>query len=95
MRFSFQQTVLWQLDGAVAQWIRLRPPSGSPRFETQAHHLRFFYLESNLLYLSLRWEGNENKQKETRFGPYFKTVLWLFVKWPKNKGFIFSHLDYN
>ena len=32
------------LGAAVAQWIRLRFPFCSPRFESQANHLRFFHL---------------------------------------------------
>ena len=53
----------------IAQWFRLRPPSW---FESQAHHLCFFHLYSNfVLYLSLRWEEDENKQKGGRKRPVF------------------------
>ena len=30
---------------AIAQWNRLRLPSCRPRFESQAHHLRFYHLQ--------------------------------------------------
>ena len=41
-----------------------------PRFESQAHHLRFFKLYS---------ENNENKQKEAGIGPFFKIFSWRSV----------------
>ena len=53
---------------AIAQWIRLHLPSCCPGFESQAHHLRFY----NKFVLHLSREKNENKQKEARFGPFFK-----------------------
>ena len=34
---------------AVAQWIRSRLPSCRPGFDSQAHHLRFFNLNCNML----------------------------------------------
>ena len=30
------------MGAAIAQWIRLRLPSGCPGFEFQAHHLCFY-----------------------------------------------------
>ena len=47
-----------------------------PGFESQAHHLRFLY-SNFLLYLSLCWERDENKQKEARFGPFKKGIISL------------------
>ena len=36
---------------AIAQWIHLQLPSCRPRFESQAHHLHFYILQSNLCYI--------------------------------------------
>ena len=36
---------------AIPQWIRLRPPFCYPKFESQAHHLCFYNLKSNLFYI--------------------------------------------
>ena len=33
------------LAAAIAQWIHLGLPSWGPTFESQAHHLRLFYLK--------------------------------------------------
>ena len=58
---------------AIAQWIRLRLPSCHPGFESQAHHLGFYFIYSQIcLYLSLYCEKNDNKQKVAGFGPFFK-----------------------
>ena len=54
---------------AIAPWFHLRLPSCGPRFESQAHHLRFFQIV--LLKLLLELEKNENKQKKAGIGPYF------------------------
>ena len=35
----------------MAQWIHLGLPSCCPGFESQAYHLRFFHLKSNLCYI--------------------------------------------
>ena len=45
-------------------WILLCLPSCHLRFESQAHHLRFYHLQSKL-----SWEKNKNKQKDARFAP--------------------------
>ena len=45
-------------------------PSCCPGFESQAHHLCIFSFIVFVLYLS--YEKNENKQKEARFGSFFK-----------------------
>ena len=36
---------------AIAQWFRLCLPSCHPRFDSQAHHLRFNHLQSNLCFI--------------------------------------------
>ena len=56
----------WSWVAAIALWFRLRLPSCSPGFESQAHHLRFFQFV-----LGLRREKSENKQKEAGIGPFF------------------------
>ena len=49
---TFYYCILMGESDTIAQWFRLRPPSW---FESQAHHLCFFHLQSNfVLYLSLR-----------------------------------------
>ena len=45
---------------AIAPWFRLRLPSCSPGFGSQAHHLHFF----QFVLLKLYQENNENKQKK-------------------------------
>ena len=52
---------------AIAPCFRLRLPSCGPRFESQAHHLRFFQFV-----LKLWREKNENKQKEAGIRLIFK-----------------------
>ena len=48
---SPQSNKQWaDLGAAIAQWIRLRLPFCRPRFESQAHHLRFFKRYSFKLY---------------------------------------------
>ena len=66
------QTVLRWV-AAIAPWFRLRLPSCSPRFKSQAHHLHFF----QLVLLKLCRENTENKQKEAGIGPFLKTLLRL------------------
>ena len=39
------------MGAAIAQWICLRLPSCRPVFESQAHHLSFYHLLSNLCYI--------------------------------------------
>ena len=60
---------LSHLMAAIAPWFRLRLPSCSPGFESQAHHLRFFQFV-----LKLYRENNKNKQKEAGIGPFFKAL---------------------
>ena len=57
------------VEAAIAQWIRLRLLTSSPRFESQAHLLRFY---SQILYYICHCivEKDENKQKEALFGTY-------------------------
>ena len=55
-------------------WICLCISSNSPGFESQAHHLCFFHLLSNL-YLFLYCEMDENWQKEGRDCRMFKFVF--------------------
>ena len=46
----------------IAQWICLRLPSCRPRFESQAHQLRFFQFISFKLYIChLNWNVKEQK----------------------------------
>ena len=40
---TFLKLKLWV--AAIAPWFRLRLPSCGPRFESEAHHLRFFQFE--------------------------------------------------
>ena len=47
-------------DRSKASWFCLRLPYCSPRFESQAYHLRFFQ------FVKLWWEKDENKQKRGR-----------------------------
>ena len=61
---------LSHLMAAIAPWFRLRLPSCSPGFESQAHHLRFF----QFVLLKLYRENNKNKQKEAGIGPFFKAL---------------------
>ena len=53
---------------ALALWFCLCLPSCGPRFESQAHHLRFF----QFVLLKLYQENNENKQKDAEIGPFKK-----------------------
>ena len=43
---------------AKAKWIRLRLLSSHPGFESQKHHLGFYYLSQICAYLSLNCEKN-------------------------------------
>ena len=58
------------MGAAIAPWFRICLSSCGPRFESQAHHLRFFQFV--LLKLLLELEKNKNKQKEAGIGPYLK-----------------------
>ena len=61
------------LGAGIALWIRLHLPFCRPGLKSQAYHLCLLHLWSNfVLYLSLCWEGNRNKQKEAGFGSYLK-----------------------
>ena len=63
---------------AIAQWIRLRLPSCRPRFESQAHHLRFFQFILFKLYIChLNWSVKRTKikEKEAGIGPLKKTII--------------------
>ena len=58
---------------AIAPWFRLRLPSCSPWFESQAHHLRFF----QFVLLKLYQENNENKQKVAGLAHFLKNKVFL------------------
>ena len=47
-----------------------------PRFESLVMPSKLYaFIVKFLLYLYLVWEENENKQKETGFGPFLKSLL--------------------
>ena len=61
--FNYNKAASYVVD--IALCFRLRLPSCSPGFESQAHHLHLFNLQANfVLYLSLNFEKDENKHKK-------------------------------
>ena len=51
IRFQSLYPTLFLSGAAIAQWINLTLPSCRPGFESQAHHLCFHNLQSNLCYI--------------------------------------------
>ena len=77
---------------AIAQWIHLCLPFCGPRFESHAHHLGFYKVKFCTI-LEVR-KRDENKQKETGFGPRFKkcgknTHCRDSNSWPLNTLIVF------
>ena len=69
---------------AIAPWFRLGLPSCSPRFESQAHDLRFF----QFVLMKLYRENNE-KTKRGRAWPFFlKKTYQIRYKGP---SYVSSH----
>ena len=62
---------------AIVQWIRLCLPSCSPRFESQAYHLRFYQFIFELCYV----EKTKISKKRCRDWPIFikKLKIFLFI----------------
>ena len=58
---------------AMVLWIRVGLPSNHTGFESRAPNLQFY---SRIL--SLHWDEDENKQKVSGFGPYFKNK-WSYL----------------
>ena len=57
---------------AIAQWNRVRLPSYSTGFESQAHAFSIYIVQIIYMLFELECEKNENKQKEAEIGPFLK-----------------------
>ena len=77
---SFIVKPLFVLGGHHSPVDLSRLPICGPGFESQVHHLCFVQLKSNfVLYLSLCWEKEENKQKRVCVWHILITVVYLSV----------------
>ena len=75
---------------AIAQWNHQRLPSCGPGFKSQAHQLRFLIYIVQIIYLSLEWdcEKNKNKEKVAGIGQFFseKLSIWHLAQGCFNLG---------
>ena len=72
--YSTNKKICFLGGAAVAQWIRLHLPSCRPGFDSQAHHLRLFNLNCNML------KGRKLTEKVAGIGPFFRKYVYFLVR---------------